>query len=486
MNGIDPMFIYSETPASPMEVAYTCVFDPATAPGGYSFEIVRKVLAQRLPALTPFRRRLMEVPLGLAHPRWVDDPEFDLDNHLHRTALPPPGGEQELCDLAAEVMGRPLRPGQPPWEMHVIEGLSGGRVGLIAKLHHAVVDGVSGAELLAQLLDITPQDPPVEAGSPWRPPALPSGARLVAEAIPHLLSSPLRALRAAREVGRTTLRLAFHAADGGREAVTIPLGAPAHFATTAVTASRTVSFAEANLNEMLELKDRMGVTLNDVVLAACSGAMRTYLSDHDRENTDPMVAVVPVSVRAQSEQRALGNRLSAMFVPLASNRERPLERLHSVAVACGAAKDQERSVGFGAVASAVSDAVPPALAGPAMRLGAQLGAVRRLRPGNLLISNIPGPRFPLFFAGMQMEKVYPIGPVMDGVALNITVQSYRDSLFVGLNACPTVVPDGEALARAVVRELGQLRKAADEGGAFDELAGTRAPRVKRPVPLGAA
>jgi uncharacterized protein YihD (DUF1040 family) len=128
MSGIDPMFIYSETPLTPMEVSYTCIFDPSTAPSGYSFDAVRDLLAQRIPTLPPFRRRLMEVPLGLDHPRWVDDPEFDLTNHLHRTALPTPGGETELSDLTAEVMGRPLHSEQPPWEMHLVEGLSGGRI----------------------------------------------------------------------------------------------------------------------------------------------------------------------------------------------------------------------------------------------------------------------------------------------------------------------------------------------------------------------
>jgi len=462
MNGIDPMFIYSETPSTPMEVAYTCVFDPSTASGGYSFDGVRNLLAERLPALGPFRRRLVEVPLGLDHPRWVDDPEFDLDNHLHRTALPDPGGEAELHKMAAEVMGRPLDCDQPPWEMHLIEGLDGGKIGLIAKLHHAVIDGVSGAELLAQLLDVTPDvTVKLEDLSPWRPPALPSRSRLVSEALPRLLTSPMRFLGAAREIGRTTVRLAFHAAEGRAAPLSIPLGAPAHFASP-MTACRTVSFAEANLSEVLALKGRLGVTLNDVVLAACSGAMRSYLTEHDRETHPSLVAVVPVSVRAESEQGTMGNRLSAMFVPLASDRAQPLDRLETVAAACAAAKAQERVVGYGAMAAAVSEAVPPALAGPALRLGAQFGAMRRLRPGNLVISNVPGPRFPLYFAGMRMEAVYPIGPVVDGVALNITVQSYLDSLFVGLNACPAVVPDVESLARSVVLELARLTEAAAE------------------------
>jgi WS/DGAT/MGAT family acyltransferase len=354
--------------------------------------------------------------------------------------------------------------------MHVIEGLRDGKIGLIAKLHHAAIDGVSGVQLMAQLLDVTPDVPaPIVGKEPWRPPALPSGARMLTQAVPQLLTSPLRALRAAREVGRTAFRMAFHSGDGGTDSVSIPVGAPAQFCAP-ITARRSLSFAEANLTDVLALKDHLGVTLNDVVLAACSGAMRSYLSDHDQETTESLVAVVPVSLRHDSEGDALGNRLSAMFIPLGSDQEEPLDRLDSVVTACDSAKVQERSVGYGDMASAVSDAILPAVAGPALRLGAQLGAVRRLRPANVVISNVPGPRFPMYFAGMRMEEVYPIGPVVEGVGLNITVQTYLDSLFIGLNACPKVVPDVESLARAIVLELGNLMRDASSSR----------PRVREP------
>jgi len=466
MSGIDPMFVYSDTPLTPMEVAYTCVFDPTTAPAGYSFEAVRAVLADRvptLPALLPLRRRLMAVPFGLDHPRWVDDPAFDLDNHLHRAALPAPGGEAELRAKVAEVMGRPLDPHQPPWEMHVVEGLADGKVGLIAKIHHSVIDGVAGVQLMAHLLDFAPEGRPAGADGPrWRPPALPSGVQLVSHALPNLVTSPLRAPGAAREIGRTAVRLARRALDEEAGPLSVPLGAPATFEIP-VGAARSVSFAELGLRQVRELKDRFGVTINDVVLAVCSGALRTHLSDRgdraDQEAGSPLVAVVPISVRNESADDDLGNRLSAMFVALANDLASPLERLEAVATSSRSAKAQEVAVGYGSMVSAVSDALPPAVARPAMKLASQFGAVRRLRPGNLVVSNVPGPDFPLFFAGMRMEAVYPIGPVVDGVALNITVQSYLDSLYVGLNACPSVVPDLPGLAAAFVGELGTLTRA---------------------------
>ena len=465
MSGIDPMFVYSETPVTPMEVAYACVFDPTTAPGGYSFEAVRAVLSERVPTLAPFRRRLMAVPLGLDHPRWVDDPDFDLDNHLHRGALPAPGGASELSGMAAAVMGRPLLTGQPPWEMHVVEGLEGGQVGLIAKVHHAVIDGVAGVQLMAQLLDFTAEGRPVtDICPPWVPDALPSALRMVTDAVPSMLTSPLRALRAVREVGRTSLRLVRCAIDGATGPLSIPFGAPATFETP-VGASRAVSFAALSLSEVRALKARFGVTINDVVLAVCSGALRTHLAAHDQESGDALVAVVPVSVRDDSVDDALGNRLSAMFVPLANNRAQPLERLQDIAATSTSVKAQERVVGYGPMAAAVSEAVPPALARPVIRLGIHCGALRRLRAGNLMVSNVPGPDFPLFFAGMSMKAAYPLGPVVDGVALNITVQSYRDSLFVGINACAAAVPDLPGLARLMVAELDHLTDAAGTGPA---------------------
>ncbi len=460
MTGIDPMFIYSDTPETPMEIAYACVFDPSTAPGGYSFEKVRALLDERIPTLPSFRRRLVLVPLGLDHPRWVDDPDFDITNHLHRAALPAPGGPAEFSAMVAAVMGRPLTPSQPPWEMHVIEGLSGGRVGLIAKVHHAVIDGVAGAQLLAQLLDLTPEGRAVtETCPPWLPPRLPSQTRLMSDAVPSVIKSPFRLLRAAREVGKTAVRLARHALDEATGPISIPLGAPATF-DTPVCAQRAVSFAELDMAQVRTLKDRYGSTVNEVVLAVCSGALRTHLAANGQATESPLVAIVPVSVRGDQSDEAQGNHLSAMFVPLSNDLQTPLERLRTVSEASTSAKSQERDVGYGPMASLLSEAMPPAIARPIIQLGVRSGILRKLRAGNLMVSNVPGPSFPLYFTGMELIEVYPLGPVVDGVALNITVQSYRESLFVGINACATAVPDLPTLAEAMVDELALLNRMA--------------------------
>jgi diacylglycerol O-acyltransferase len=464
MTGIDPMFIYSDTPDTPMEIAYACVFDPSALPGGYSFEHVTAVLETRIPTLQPFRRRLMPVPLGLDHPRWVDDPDFDLANHLHRVALPAPGDEAEFRAKVAEVMGRPLMPAQPPWEMHVVEGMADGMVGLIAKIHHSVIDGVAGADLLAKLLDLTAEGSAATESRPaWVPPQLPSQTQLMTDALPSFVRSPVRGLRAAREVGRTAVRLARAVVDDRVGPVSIPLGAPDTFESQ-VRADRAIAFAELDMADVRALRERFGSTINDVVLAVCSGALRAHLAAHDQDVDSPLVAVVPVSVRGDKGAAVLGNHLSAMFVPLSNDKKTPLERLRTVTAASASCKGQERAVGYGPMATMLTEAVPPAVAKPMVQLGVRSGVLRKVRAGNLMVSNVPGPDFPLYFAGMELRAVHPLGPVIDGVALNITVQSYLDSLFVGINACALAVPDLPGLTRAMVDELSLLRRMAAGAG----------------------
>jgi WS/DGAT/MGAT family acyltransferase len=476
MTGIDPMFVYADTQDTPMQIAYACVLDPKSVPGGYGFERVRDLLTVRIPTLPALRRRFLAVPFGLDVPRLVDDPEFELSNHLRRVALPAPGGADEFARMVSDVMSHPLQPDQPPWEMHVIEQLADGKIGLIAKVHHAIVDGVAGAQLMAQLLDLTPeggvQDPADAAPAgraatgtapTWMPARLPSAARLVSDALPKLVTSPVRVLRAGREVGQTAARLLRRAADRDTGPVSIPLGAPDTFETP-VGPRREVAFGELDLRQVRTLCEHFGVKINDVVLAVCSGALRSHLSDCGADVDRPLTAVVPVSTRDLSAPdgrgRDLGNQISAMFVPLSNERQTPLERLRTVAAASASCKSQERAAGFGPAIALVTDAVPPAIAWPAVQLGVRSGIVRRARAANLMVSNVPGPDFPLYFAGMRMESVYPLGPVIDGIPLNITVQSYEDSLFVGANACTRVVPNVSGLVAQMEDELAHLTRMA--------------------------
>jgi WS/DGAT/MGAT family acyltransferase len=254
------------------------------------------------------------------------------------------------------------------------------------------------------------------------------------------------------------LRLARRALDKAAGPISIPLGAPDTFESP-VCAQRAVSFAELDMAHVRTIKDRYGSTINDVVLAVCSGALRTHLMASGQDTDQPLVAIVPVSVRADEHDDG-GNHLSAMFVPLSNDVQTPLERLRTVSDASSSCKGQERAVGFGPLATLLAEAMPPVIAKPVIQLGVRSGIMRKLRAGNLMVSNVPGPSFPLYFAGMELCEVYPLGPVVDGVALNVTVQSYRESLFVGINACATAVPELPSLSAAMVDELDLLHRMA--------------------------
>ena len=377
MTGIDPMFIYSDTPETPMEIAYACVFDPATAAGGYTFErVTGRARGRGSRPCTPFRRRLMPVPLGLDHPRWVDDPDFDLDNHLHRVALPAPGGDAEFRGMVAEVMGRPLTPEQPPWEMHVVEGLAGGMVGLIAKVHHSVIDGVAGAA------DAGPAARP-DAGGQRRDRALPAldagaacrrSAQLMTDALPTFITEPHPG--AARRARGRPHRRAPGPLRGRRPArarVDPARVRPPRSSRRSAPAGRC-RFAELDMATVRALKDRFGV--DDQRRGArrlLRGAAHPPGGARPGRREPAGGRRARLGARRRRDDAALGNQLSAMFVPLANDRKTPLERLRTVTAASASCKGQERAVGYGPMATRLAEAVPPALAKPMIQLGVALG-----------------------------------------------------------------------------------------------------------------
>jgi WS/DGAT/MGAT family acyltransferase len=330
LTGLDASFLYMETPTLHMHVAMTAVFDPSTVPGGYSFRRIRQLINDRIPLAPVFQRRLVEVPMRLGHPVWVDDPEFDIDNHLRRAALPSPGGMRELSDFAADVISRQLHRDRPLWEMWIVEGLEDGKIALVVKMHHSTIDGVSGAELLGVLFDLEP-NPPQTHPQTARPfdSRIPSGLELVSQAMMAGLVAPfdlgrmvLRTTRSIFDVRRIRQGLSAKAA--------LPLTAPRTSINVAVHARRRVAFAAASLADAKALKDKMGTTVNDVVLAMCTGALRTYLLAGDELPDIPLVSVVPVSVTPDVAGLKGSNKISAMFVQLPCHIEDPLERLQLI------------------------------------------------------------------------------------------------------------------------------------------------------------
>ena len=466
LSGLDAGFVYMETPNNHMHVAATCVFDPSEIEGGWSFERLRELISSRLHQVPPFRRRLLTVPFELHHPVWVEDPDFDIEYHVRRCALPSPGGDKELTEFAADIISRPLDRSRPLWEMYAVEGLENGMVAIVTKTHHAAVDGVSGAELAQILLDLSPTptmgEPPEEE---WKPERLPTDIELMAGAMLELTAQPARALKAVRRTAEVALTLRRR----NREPDVAPppglFAAPRTSINTSITPHRRFAYTQIPLDDVKAIKNAFGGKVNDVVLALCAGALRRYFDSLDEYLSDPLVAMVPLSVRTEEQKGDLGNKLSQMLVSLHTDIDDPVERLHAISEGTGHAKDQEGAIGVSAMLEDWVEFAAPAVAARAARLYARTKMADRHRPlFNITISNVPGPNFPLYSAGARMIAMYPMGPIFDGGGLNITVMSYMGNMFFGLVGCRETVPDLWAIAAAIGDSMEELRKLAADSG----------------------
>ena len=459
-----------------MHVASAIIVDPSTAPGGYSFDKARALVANRLPLLPPFRRRLVDVPFGLHHPIWIEDPDFDLDYHIRRAALPAPGGRRELEAFASDVIGRPLDRSRPLWEMYIIEGLENGNIAVVTKMHHAAIDGVSGAELTVNLLDLTPEAV-VFPESDWKPDRVPNDLEMVGYAVNSLARQPLAAIKAVRRTAAMALNLRRRNRQPDVNAPPAPFQAPKTFFNTSLTPHRRFVTTEVSLDDIKLIKNVLGGTVNDVVLAVCAGGLRSWLADHDDLSEEDLVGMVPISVRTDDEKGMMGNRVSGMLVRLVTSIDDPVKRLDAVREATKDAKAQDKAIGAETLSNWTEFAAP-AVAARAARLASSLRVWDRLRRPlfNLVISNVPGPNFPLYSAGAKVLGIWPLGPISDGAGLNITVMSYMGSVNFGLVSCPEIAGDLEALAGYITEAVEDLLKAA--AAVSKPVTPTKAPRKR--------
>ncbi len=458
----DAAFLYMENPIVHMHVTGVLVLDPSTVPDGYSFERFRAHVISRLHRIPVFRRRLLGAPLGIDHPVWVDDPDFDIDRHLHRVDM---GGRATGADLAewvGEYASTPLDRSLPLWDMTVLEGFADGSVTVVSKVHHVAVDGVTGTDLMAQLVDLEPEvddDEPPE----FRPDPLPNHVELAYDAVASRLLDPLRGVRAlSRSVG-SVARVVRQATTGDDDGPSMarPFEAPRTFFNHSLTPRRSIAFAAAPLADMKLAKAAFGATVNDVFLAACTQALRAYLASHGEHLDRPLVVSVPVSVHGEVTDGRATNQVSNMFVRLPVHVEDPVEQLHAVKADTRDAKVVHGAIGADMIGD-VTEVTPPAVFNMASRMYSSAGLADRLAPiHNLVISNVPGPPFPLYVAGARLTGVYPFGPLIEGSALNITVLSNMGNMDIGVIACPDVAPGIEALADGIAEGIEVLRVAAE-------------------------
>src|SRR4051795_8328704 len=469
LTSLDAQFLALENARQTGHVGSLAILDPATAPGGrFGCHEVTTLLEARAPQLPPLRWRLGEGPLGLDHPYWIEEAEVDLGYHVREMALASPGNDSQLAEQVARIVSRPLDPARPLWGLYVIEGLENGHRAVLTKIHHAVIDGLSGAEIMALLLDLTPEGREVDPADDAPADPSPSGLQMLGrgllgvprypvrmlralpKAIPNLEDTPFGTLPGAGTVSRL-------AALGRRDGVQRPdLAAPKTIFSGRISPHRRFVFGQLGLDAFKAVKNRHGTTVNDVVVSVCAGAVRRWLLNHDDLPEVPLVAQVPVSVRTGEQFGTYGNRILLMAAPLYTDAADPVERLRKTHEALAEMKERHRAL----PAELLQDAnnfIPPAVFARAARLTFGFSTSRPGRPTwNLVISNVPGPQFPLYMAGAKLVANYPVSVITDGMGLNITVMSYLGHMDFGIVADRDQMPDLWSLMDWLRAELDAL------------------------------
>ena len=464
LSGMDATFIHMETPDMHMHVVGTIVLDPSTMPGGYSFDTIKRTIQERIHLIPPFRRKLAMVPFNLANPVWVEDADFDLDAHIHRIAVPAPHTMRELAEIVNDVASRPLDRARPMWEMWVVEGLEDGHIALVSKLHHSAIDGVTGADLMVHLFDLEPEGADIEPPGEWKPDPKPSDFELVGHALRSSLTQPVGLVKMLVKAGQGLLGAVQIArnSEEGKPGPTLPFTAPQTPFNGAITGHRAVAFGRCSLDDMKLIKNTYGTTVNDVVLAACTMSLRKWLIDHDALPDRPLVGSVPVSVHADTPEDAGTNRVSAMMVSLPVHLDDPVEQLLLIREDTKNAKEVHKAIGADTL-TGLAEFAPPRLLNRASKLYSQLNLADRHRPvHNLVISNVPGPPIPLYCAGGRVLATYPMGPILEGAGLNLTVLSNMGNVDFGAIACKEMVPDLWDIATGFGDAVQVLKKAAEQ------------------------
>ena len=479
LTSLDAQFLAMEDERTHGHVSALGVYDGRTASGEeLTLDAIRETIRERLHLLPPFRWRLVRVPFDLDYPYWAEDPAFDLDFHLRELALPEPGDAATLAEQSARIIARPLDHRRPLWELYLIHGLPEGRKAILTKLHHAAVDGASGAEIFSILFDLSPDGRAIEpapAGAPARP--LPGQVSMLARGLAGVPRQPLRAVRSlpralphldtvptirnvpgvaslaslSRHVARALPRTTDGGILEGRR-----LSAPRTSLNNRISPHRRAAFTRLSLDDVKTVKNHFGVTVNDVVVTMCAAALREWLAARGELPAEPLVAGVPVSVRTTAQVGTFGNRVSTMLVPIPTDEADPLARLRRANEVLRNAKERHKAVPA-TVLQDFNHAVPPALFARAAKVTARVATAHPSQAAiNVIISNVPGSPLPLYIAGARQEAMFPLSGVLDGVGLNLTVMSYCGGLDVGIVADREIAEDLFPLAEAVGRALDEL------------------------------
>ena len=449
----DAAFLYLERPNTPLHIGSLAVYE-----GQVPFEPFQEQIRARMPLIPRYRQRVSFVPFSIAHPTWEDDPDFEIRNHVFDVHLPSPGTQENLIEMSARLFAPPLDRNKPLWEMYVIHGLEGDRTAIVSKVHHCMVDGVSGIELLLACLDLSPKPAAPPGAEPYTPPPLPTTRERVVDAFWDNVSEQIAAAREWQKNAldvRPQLRQWNEAIRAFRTAMPW-LTSPAPrmpFTASSLSNERRAAFSEMSFVEIREIRTSLGGTVNDVVLAILAGGLRKYLLRHGHrvDGTEPRV-MIPVNVRLDDEKGALGNRVSGMLSPLPIGEPDAAARLYKIREQTETLK-KENQAGAVETLMRMAQLMPV----PAQALA---GVTMTNTMVNMICTNVPGPMIPLYCVGHLLLEHYPLVPLSMNMGLGAGVTSYNHKLFFGLMADPKAMPDVETLKECIDESFLELRAAA--------------------------
>lgn len=459
ISGLDATFLYGETPTSPMHVGSVVIIE-----NSLKFETFRKIILSRIHQIPKMRQKLVYVPLSLDYPYWVDDPDFDIDMHINHIALPQPGGWQELRATASQIFSEHLDRSRPLWSFTFVEGLDNvsqvpkGSVAIISKIHHVAIDGVAGAGLLSVVFDMSPKVREIPEPRPYNPAPLPNEFQLLAKSTADFVANPLKFPKLIGNTVSSTLKAGVLSRVQRLKPPPSPFTAPSTPLNGIISARRKWNASILSLERIKALKNIMQTTVNDVILAICSGALRRYLLEKNQLPKKSLVSLVPISTRTKAEAKQAGNQISSMLLQLATHIEDPIERLEVIHENAMRAKAYQKAMGAKTLAN-LAEMVPFGLANQAAQLYSRFHLAEIHKPVfNVLITNVPGPNFPLYINGHKVLSIMGMAPVIDGMGLIITIFSYNGLVMLCPTADAKTMPDLDKFSRYLRESANELEE----------------------------
>ncbi|MHB0754063.1 wax ester/triacylglycerol synthase family O-acyltransferase [Polaribacter sp. M15] len=461
ISGSDAAFLYAESPSSPMHIATLTVVE-----GSLEFEDFKAIVASKLHLIPKFRKRLLNVPMNLDYPYWVDDPNFDIDMHVTRQRLPEPSNWKTLRETTSTIFSSPLDLRRPLWSMTFIEGLDEvsqvpkGSVAIVAKVHHVMIDGSSGVGIMGLLFDknLEDKDKPIPKPKPFEPDELPDEIDLLVKSSQGFFKNPLRIPKLIGETTFSFIKANIKTQISLKKPIKNKFSTPNTIFNNSVSPKRTWGTAILSFDRINTLRKLMNVSVNDMILAICAGGIRKYLQEKEKLPVQPLVANVPISIRVKGEKQEMNNQISNMLVRIATHIKNPIERLEYIQEQTNRGKTRHKAVGAKALAK-MADAVPFGLANLAAGLYSKYNIKEFHRPPfNVTITNVPGPQMPLYLRGHKILSIFGLTPVLDGFGLIIAAFSYNGLVSLTTTSDAKTMPDADKFSRYIRESANELEE----------------------------